>query len=81
MVATMAPLRVVSLILPHNRFRLDWCRAQNDGTTTEWNRVVFRNLGSDDNRLHVYRHLVQWHTTSITGVMVGGDLASIHGRL
>ncbi|GFT53216.1 transposable element Tcb1 transposase [Trichonephila clavipes] len=51
------PSRVLPLTPTHRRRRLEWCRARGNWTTAEWNQIVFRdeNLGSDDNRVRVWR--------------------------
>ncbi|GFX43323.1 transposable element Tcb2 transposase [Trichonephila clavipes] len=40
--------------------RLEWCRARQDWTATEWNQVIFSdeyrfNFSSDDNRVRMWR--------------------------
>ncbi|GFV29499.1 transposable element Tcb2 transposase [Trichonephila clavipes] len=68
----------------HRRLRLEWCRARGNCTATERNQVVFSdesrfNLGSDDNRVRVWRprgerrnpaFALQRHTATTAGVMV-----------
>lgn len=82
------PLRVLPMTPAHRRLRLEWCRARRDWTATEWNQVVFSdesrfNLGSDDNRLRVWRprgerlnppFALQRHTAPTPGVMVWGAI-------
>lgn len=83
------PLRVLPMTPTHRRLRLEWCRARQDWTATEWNQVVFSdesrfNLSSDDNRVRVWRlrgerlnpaFALQRHTAPTAGVMVWGAIA------
>lgn len=83
------PLRVLPLTPTHRRLRLEFCRARGNWTAAEWNQVVFSdesrfNLGSDDNRVRVWRargerfnpaFAVQRHTAPTAGVMVWGAIA------
>ncbi|GFY23803.1 uncharacterized protein TNCV_3535971 [Trichonephila clavipes] len=65
------PLCVLPLTHTHRRLRLEWCRSRGNWTATEWNQVVFSdarvrereresrfNPSSDDNRVHVWRPVV-----------------------
>ncbi|GFS53376.1 transposable element Tcb2 transposase [Trichonephila clavipes] len=45
---------------PHQRLRLEWCRARGNWTAAEWNQVVFSdesrfNLSSYDNSVRVWK--------------------------
>ncbi|KFM57432.1 Transposable element Tcb2 transposase, partial [Stegodyphus mimosarum] len=87
--ASRRPLRVLPLMPTHRRLRLEWCRARGNWTAAEWNQVVFRdesrfNLGSDDNRVRVWRargerlnpaFAAQRHIAPTAGVMVWGAIA------
>ncbi|GFT51921.1 transposable element Tcb2 transposase [Trichonephila clavipes] len=77
-------MHVLPSLSTHRCFQLERCRARRDCIANEWNQVVlseeFRfNLGSDDNRVCVWRprgeclnpvFALQWPTASITGVVV-----------
>ncbi|GFT95521.1 transposable element Tcb1 transposase [Trichonephila clavipes] len=83
------PLRVLPLTPTQGLLRLEWCPARGNWTAAEWYRVVFSdesifNLGSDDNRVCVWRphgerfsHVfdLQKHTALTAGVMVWGAFA------
>ncbi|GFU84470.1 transposable element Tcb1 transposase [Trichonephila clavipes] len=78
------PLRVLPLTPTHRGLRLEWCHARGNWTAAEWNPVVFSdisgfNLGSDDNRVRVWRlrserlnpaFAFQKHTAPTAGVIV-----------
>ncbi|GFV94288.1 uncharacterized protein TNCV_2267421 [Trichonephila clavipes] len=54
------PLSVLPLRSTDRRLRLEWCHARGNWTAEEWSQVVFSNesrfnLGSDDNRVRVWR--------------------------
>ncbi|KFM75597.1 Transposable element Tcb2 transposase, partial [Stegodyphus mimosarum] len=73
----------------HRRLRLEWCRVRGNWTAAEWNQVVFSdesrfNLGSDDNRVRVWRghgerlnpaFALQRHIAPTAGVKVWGAIA------
>ncbi|GFU61940.1 transposable element Tcb2 transposase [Trichonephila clavipes] len=45
----------------HRRLRLQWCQARSIWNVTDWKKVVFSDesrfvLGTDDNRVRVWRH-------------------------
>ncbi|GFX77685.1 uncharacterized protein TNCV_1106021 [Trichonephila clavipes] len=77
------PLRVLPLTPTHRRLRLEWYRARENWTAAELNQVVFSddsrfNLGSDDNRVRVWRSrgerlnpafVLQRHAAPTAGVM------------
>ncbi|GFW46312.1 transposable element Tcb2 transposase [Trichonephila clavipes] len=78
------PLRVLPLTPTYRRIRLEWFRARGNRTAADWNQVVFSdesrfNLGSDDNRVRVWRlrgerfnpaFALPRHTTPTTGVKI-----------
>ncbi|GFT19032.1 transposable element Tc3 transposase [Trichonephila clavipes] len=79
-----APFRALPLTPEHRQLRLHWCQARSD-----WQKVVFSDesrfvLGTDDNRVRVWRrpgerykspHTVLRHTARTASVMVWGAIA------
>ncbi|GFU23462.1 transposable element Tcb2 transposase, partial [Trichonephila clavipes] len=77
------PFRALSLTPEHRQLRLQWCQARSMWNVTVWQKVVFRDesrfvLGTDDNRVRVWRHpgerynsphTVLRHTARTAGVM------------
>ncbi|GFW92928.1 HTH_Tnp_Tc3_2 domain-containing protein [Trichonephila clavipes] len=80
------PFRALPLTPEHRQLRLQWCQARSMWNVTDWQKVVFSDesrfvLGSDDNRVRVWRrpgerhnfpHTVLRHTVRTAGVMVWG---------
>ncbi|GFX22697.1 hypothetical protein TNCV_2994311 [Trichonephila clavipes] len=80
------PFRVLPLTPEHRQLRLQWCQAISKWNVTDWQKVVFSDesrfvLGTDDNRVRVWRHpderynsphTVLRHTARTAGVMVWG---------
>ncbi|GFV09733.1 transposable element Tcb1 transposase [Trichonephila clavipes] len=80
------PFRVLPLTPEHRRLRLQWCQARSMWNVTDWQKVVFSDefrfvLGTDDNRVRVWRcpgewynplHTVLRHTARTADVMVWG---------
>ncbi|GFX48610.1 transposable element Tc1 transposase [Trichonephila clavipes] len=80
------PFRVLPLTPEHRQLRLQWCQARSMWNVTDWQKVVFSDesrfvLGTDDNRVRVWRrpverynslHTVLRHTARTAGVMVWG---------
>ncbi|GFW80097.1 transposable element Tcb1 transposase [Trichonephila clavipes] len=78
------PFRALSLTLEHRQLRLQWCQARSMWNVTDWQKVVLSDesrfvLGTDDNRVRVWRHpgerynsphTVLRHTARTAGVMV-----------
>ncbi|GFV03647.1 transposable element Tc1 transposase [Trichonephila clavipes] len=55
------PFRALPLTPEHRQLRLQWCQIRSKWNVTDWQKVVFRDesrlvLGTDDNRLRVWRH-------------------------
>ncbi|PRD30172.1 UNVERIFIED_CONTAM: tc1a [Trichonephila clavipes] len=83
------PVRALPLTLEHRQLRLQWCQARSMWNVTDWQKVVFSDesrfvLGTDDNRVRVWRHpgerynsphTVLRHTACTAGVMVWGAIA------
>ncbi|GFV67814.1 transposable element Tcb1 transposase [Trichonephila clavipes] len=78
------PSRALPLTPEHQQLRLQWCQARSMWNVTDWQKVVFSDesrfvLGTDDNRVRVWRRPGEWynspHTTRTAGVMVWGALA------
>ncbi|GFT38374.1 transposable element Tc3 transposase [Trichonephila clavipes] len=83
------PFRVFPLTPEHRQLRLQWCQARSMWNGTDWQKVVFSDesrfvLGTDDNRVRVWRHPGEWynspytvlrHTARTAGVMVWGVIA------
>ncbi|GFW72830.1 transposable element Tc1 transposase [Trichonephila clavipes] len=83
------PFRALPLTQEHRQLRLQWCHARSMWNVTDWQKVVFSEesrfvLGTDDNRVRVWRHpgerynsshRVLCHTARTAGVMVWGAMA------
>ncbi|GFW94565.1 transposable element Tc1 transposase [Trichonephila clavipes] len=83
------PFRALPLTPEHRQLRLQWCQARSMWNVTDWQKVLFSDesrfvLGTDDNRLRVWRrsgerynstHNVLRHTARTAGVMVLGEIA------
>ncbi|GFW06700.1 transposable element Tc1 transposase [Trichonephila clavipes] len=57
------PFRALPLTPEHRQLRLQWCQARSMWNVTDWQKVVFSDesrfvLGTDDNRVWVWRALV-----------------------
>ncbi|GFT41918.1 transposable element Tc1 transposase [Trichonephila clavipes] len=55
------PFRALPLTPEHRQLRLQWCQARPMWNVTDWQKVVFSDesrlvLGTDDNRVRVWRH-------------------------
>ncbi|GFW51914.1 transposable element Tcb2 transposase [Trichonephila clavipes] len=80
------PFRALPLTLEHRQLPLQWCQARSMWNVTDWQKFVFSDesrfvLGTDDNRVRVWRHpgerynsphTVLRHTARTAGVMVWG---------
>ncbi|GFT13626.1 transposable element Tcb2 transposase [Trichonephila clavipes] len=78
------PFRALPLTPEHLQLRLQWCQARSMWNVTDWQKVVFSDesrfvLGTDDNRVRVWRHpgerynsphTVLRHTARTAGVMI-----------
>ncbi|GFX45027.1 transposable element Tcb1 transposase [Trichonephila clavipes] len=83
------PFCPLPLTSEHRQLRLQWCQARSMWNVTDWQKVVFSYesrfvLGTDDNRVRVWRHprerynsphTVLRHTARTAGVMVWGVIA------
>ncbi|GFX32861.1 transposable element Tc1 transposase [Trichonephila clavipes] len=83
------PFRALPLTPEHRQLRLQWCQARSMWNVTDWQKVVFSDeyrfvLGTDDNRVRVWRHpgerynsphTVLRHTARTADVMVWGAIA------
>ncbi|GFT66248.1 transposable element Tc1 transposase [Trichonephila clavipes] len=83
------PFRALPLTPEHRQLRLQWCQARSMWNVTDWQKVVFSDesrfvLGTDDNRVRVWRrtgerynssHTFLRHTACTAGVMVWGAIA------
>ncbi|GFX43979.1 transposable element Tc1 transposase [Trichonephila clavipes] len=81
--------RALPLTPEHRKLRLQWCQARSMWNDTDWQKVLFSDeswfvLGTDDNRVRVWRHpgerynsphTVLRHTAHTAGVMVWGGIA------
>ncbi|GFY09195.1 transposable element Tc1 transposase [Trichonephila clavipes] len=57
------PFHALPLTLENRQLRLQWCQARSMWNVTDWQKVVFSDesrfvLGTDDNRVRVWRHRV-----------------------
>ncbi|GFU79930.1 HTH_Tnp_Tc3_2 domain-containing protein [Trichonephila clavipes] len=55
------PFRALPLTPQHRQLRLQWCQARSMWNVTDWQNAVFSDesrfvLGTDDNRVRVWRH-------------------------
>ncbi|GFV90515.1 transposable element Tc1 transposase [Trichonephila clavipes] len=80
------PFSALPLTPEHWQLRLQWCQARSMWNVTDWQKVVLSDesrfvLGTDDNRVRVWRkpverynspHTVLRHTARTAGVMVWG---------
>ncbi|GFW67983.1 hypothetical protein TNCV_1617441 [Trichonephila clavipes] len=80
---TKLPFRALPLTREHRQLRLQWCQARSMWNVTDWQKVVFSDesrfvLGTDDNRVRVWRrpgerynssHTVLRHTARTAGVI------------
>ncbi|GFX37807.1 transposable element Tcb2 transposase [Trichonephila clavipes] len=80
------PFRALPLTPEHRQLRLQWCQARSMWNVTDWQKFVFSDesrfvLGTDDNRVRVWRrpgerynssYTVLRHTAHTAGVMVWG---------
>ncbi|GFU83338.1 transposable element Tc1 transposase [Trichonephila clavipes] len=80
------PFRALPLTPEHRQLRLQWCQARSMWNVTDWQKGVFSDesrfvLGTDDNRVRVWRrpgewynssHIVLHHTARTAGVIVWG---------
>ncbi|GFX20815.1 transposable element Tcb2 transposase [Trichonephila clavipes] len=78
------PFRALPLTPEHRQLCLQWCQARSMWNVTDWQKVVFSDesrfvLGTDDNRVTVWRHpgerynslhTVLRHASRTAGVMV-----------
>ncbi|GFV31826.1 transposable element Tcb2 transposase [Trichonephila clavipes] len=81
--------RALPLTPEHQQLLLQWCQARSLWNVTDWQKVVFSDesrfvLGTDDNRVRMWRHpgerynsshTVLRHTARTVGVMVWGAIA------
>ncbi|GFS78062.1 transposable element Tcb2 transposase [Trichonephila clavipes] len=89
------PFRAFPLTPEHRQLRLQWCQTRSMWNVTDWQKVVFSDesrfvLGTDDNRVRVWRrpversnssHTVLRHTDRTAGVMVWGAIAYVSRSL
>ncbi|GFV19792.1 HTH_Tnp_Tc3_2 domain-containing protein [Trichonephila clavipes] len=78
------PFRALPVTPEHQQLRLQWCQVRSMRNVTYWQKVVFNDesrfvLGTDNNRVRVWRHpgerynfphTVLRHTARTAGVMV-----------
>ncbi|GFW11627.1 transposable element Tcb1 transposase [Trichonephila clavipes] len=83
------PFSAFPLTPEHRQLRLQWCQARSMWNVTDWQKVVFSDesrfvLGTDDNRVRVWRSPGEWynsphtvlrHTARTAGVMIWGAIA------
>ncbi|GFS58170.1 transposable element Tcb1 transposase [Trichonephila clavipes] len=86
---SMRPFRELPLTPEHRQLRLQWCKPRSMWNYTDWQKVGFSDesrfvLGTDDNRVRVWRrpgerhnspHSGLRHTARTAGVMVWGAIA------
>ncbi|GFT51463.1 transposable element Tc1 transposase [Trichonephila clavipes] len=63
------PFRALPLTPEHRQLRLQWGQARSMWNVTDWQKVVFSDesrfvLGTDDNRVRVWRHPGEWYNPS-----------------
>ncbi|GFV80003.1 transposable element Tcb2 transposase [Trichonephila clavipes] len=69
------PFRVLFLTPEHRQLRLQWCQARSMWNSTDWQKVVLSVesrfvLGTDDNRVRVWRRPGERYNSPTAGVMV-----------
>ncbi|GFS88854.1 transposable element Tcb2 transposase [Trichonephila clavipes] len=72
------PFRAIPLTPEHRQLRLHWCQARSMWNVTDWQKVVFSDefwfvLGTEDNRVRVWRH-----PDGLTGTIFQLDNARPH---
>ncbi|GFV54623.1 transposable element Tc1 transposase [Trichonephila clavipes] len=80
------PFRALPLTSEHRQLRLQWCQARSMWNVTDWQKVVFSDesrfvLGTDDNRVGVWRHSVQRYVDDILRPHVGPFLNGLPGAI
>ncbi|GFV11781.1 transposable element Tc1 transposase [Trichonephila clavipes] len=63
-----SPFRALPLTPEHRQLRLQWCQARSMWNVTDWQKVVSSDesrfvLGTDDNRVRVWRHPGERHNS------------------
>ncbi|GFW49230.1 transposable element Tcb2 transposase [Trichonephila clavipes] len=66
------PFRALPLTPEHRQLCLQWCQARSMWNVTDWQKDVFSNesrfvLGTDDNRVRVWRRSGEWYDSPHTG--------------
>ncbi|GFY01129.1 transposable element Tc1 transposase [Trichonephila clavipes] len=80
------PFRALPLTPEHRQLRLQWCQARSIWNGTDWQKVVFRDesrfvLGTDDNRVRVWRRPGQRYVDDILRPHVGPFLNGLPGAV
>ncbi|GFV49749.1 HTH_Tnp_Tc3_2 domain-containing protein [Trichonephila clavipes] len=65
------PFRALPLTPEHRQLRIQWCEARSMWNVTNWQKVVFSDesrfvLGTDDNRVRVWRRPGEWYNSPHT---------------
>ncbi|GFX85598.1 transposable element Tc1 transposase [Trichonephila clavipes] len=66
------PFRALPLTPEHRQLRLQWCQTRSMWNVADWQKVVFSDesrfvLGTDDNRVRVWRHPGLFSDSSMAG--------------
>ncbi|GFY18996.1 transposable element Tc1 transposase [Trichonephila clavipes] len=80
------PFHALPLTPEHRQLRLQWCQARSMWNVTDWQKVVFSNesrfvLGTDDNRVRVWRRPGQRYVDDIPRPHVGPFLNGLAGAI
>ncbi|GFV62563.1 transposable element Tc1 transposase [Trichonephila clavipes] len=80
------PFRALPLTPKHRQLRLPWCQARSLWNVTDWQKVVFSDesrfdLGTDDNRVRVWRRPGQRYVDDILRPHVGPFLNGLSGAI
>ncbi|GFV51763.1 transposable element Tcb2 transposase [Trichonephila clavipes] len=77
------PFHALPLTPEHRQLRLQWCQATSMWNVTYWQKVVFSDesrfvLGTDDNRVRVWKRPVRPFLNGLPGVIFQQDNARPH---
>ncbi|GFX17504.1 transposable element Tc1 transposase [Trichonephila clavipes] len=73
------PFRALPLTPEHRQLRLQWCQAISMWNITDWQNVMFSDesrfvLGTDDNRVRVWRRPGEWYNSPHTVLLHNAQL-------
>ncbi|GFY23733.1 transposable element Tcb1 transposase [Trichonephila clavipes] len=76
------PFRAHPFTPEHRQVRLQWCQARSMWNVTDWQKVVFSDefrfvLGTDDNRVRVWRHPGERYNSPLTVLRLTARTAGV----